>query len=284
MNKMSDASFKDDPSPLAKPRSIRRRVIIGSVLLLLIILGTFLYKAIQEARNAAIACSCQSRLNQLQFALTNYHEVHGHYPPAYIADKDGKPMHSWRVLILPFMEYEALYKEYDFNEPWNGPHNSKLADKMPESFHMPSEPSSTCMTNIVAITGPGTAFPGPRSTRKEEFTDGLDKTILLAEITDSNINWLEPRDLNVEEMSFVANDRSKPSISSSRQKGPYVVFADSIHTHWISPSLSPETLKALTTISGGEPIYMIETYEAGLTSPDQSPATDANLKALQDSD
>lgn len=235
-----------------------KTIIFGIGGTVLIGIGIVFGVAIRSAREAAIACTCQSRLNQMQFALDNYHAAYGHYPPAYIADKDGKPIHSWRVLILPFIEEQKLYDAYDFNEPWNGPNNSKLADKMPLRFHMPSEPLSTSVTNIVAITGPGTAFPGARSTRKEEFIDGLDNTILLAEIAHSDINWLEPRDLNVEAMSFVANDPTRPSISCSRRRGPYVVFADSIRTHQISPSLSPTALRALTTIAGGEKLHIAE--------------------------
>ena len=244
--------------PMRKRRWYRYGLRTLLVVVLVVIPCSWLAVAIHEAREAALACGCQSHLNQLQLVLVNYKFAHGHFPPAYIADKDGKPMHSWRVLILPFMEEGALYKEYDFNEPWNGPHNSKLADKMPSIFCMPSEPPSTSVTNIVAITGSGTAFPGSRTTRTAEFTDGLDNTILLAEIADSNINWLEPRDLQVEEMSFAVNDKQKPSISSSRHRGPYVVFADSIRTHQVTPSLRPEALRALTTIAGGEKMYVSE--------------------------
>lgn len=214
--------------------------------------GGWLFHAFREARNAAIASASQGHLNQLQLALHCYHDAYGCFPPAYLVDERGVPVHSWRALILPFIEQKSLYDAYRFDEPWNGPNNRKLVDGMPEIFQMPSEPSSTCMTNIVAIVGPGTAFPGSNSTRLEDFADGLDNTILLAEITASDICWLEPKDLRVEEMSFEVNDPSKPSISSSRRRGPYVVLANSIHAYQLSRSLRPETLKALTTIKGGD--------------------------------
>lgn len=264
--------------PMRKRRWYRYGLWSLLVVVLVVIPCSWLAVAIHQAREAAIACNCQCPLNQLQLALMNYESRRGHFPPAYVADKDGKPMHSWRVLILPYIEEESLYKEYDFNEPWNGPHNSKLADKMPRNFHMPSEPPSTSVTNIVAITGPGTAFPGPKTTRKAELTDGLDRTILLAEIANSNINWLEPRDLHVEQMSFIANDRQKPSISCSRRRGPYVVFADSIRAHQITPSLRPEALRALTTIAGGEKMCVSEFADAELTSPAPGAATDEKLR------
>ncbi len=269
-------------SPQKRPVPRVRVLALVIVLAVLIGLGVGLYKAIRAAREAAIAAVSQCPLNQLQLALVNYHHLHGCLLPAYIADEDGTPMHSWRVLILPFVDEQALYDAYNFDEPWNGPSNSKLFDKMPGTFHIRSEPFSTSVTNVVAIVGPGTAFPGPRTTRWKEFTDGRDNTILLAEIANSDIIWLEPRDLHVEQMSFTVNDESKPSISCSRRRGPYVVFADRIHVHRISASLRPETLKALTTIAGGEKLYMAEVWGIGLTSLTPGPATDANLQAMQD--
>ncbi|HZW34640.1 MAG TPA: DUF1559 domain-containing protein [Isosphaeraceae bacterium] len=45
---------------------------------------------------------------------------------SYIADATGKPMHGWRVLILPFLEQSAVYNQYDFSEPWDGPNNPRM--------------------------------------------------------------------------------------------------------------------------------------------------------------
>jgi hypothetical protein len=65
---------------------------------LLVISCCWLAVAVLRAKEAALACACECPLNQLQCALMNYESANGHLPPAYIADKDGKPMHSWRVL------------------------------------------------------------------------------------------------------------------------------------------------------------------------------------------
>src|SRR5436190_7601184 len=69
-------------------------------------------------REAARRMQCSNHLKQIGLALQNYHDEYKSLPPAYIADTEGKPMHSWRVLILPFMEQKPLYDKYDFNEPW----------------------------------------------------------------------------------------------------------------------------------------------------------------------
>ena len=99
---------------------------------------------------------------QILLALHNYHSEYNALPPAYVADANGKPMHSWRVLILPYMEQSALYNRYKFNEPWNGPNNITLLNSMPSIFACPSRFSNpTNLTSYVAVTGPGTMFPAP---------------------------------------------------------------------------------------------------------------------------
>lgn len=243
--------------------------------------GGWLCVAVREAREAALASCAQCPLNQLQLALHNYHDTYGCFPPAHVADSQGRPMHSWRVLLLPLIDQRELYEAYRFDEPWNGPHNAQLADRMPEIFHIDSEPESRSRTNIVALVGPGTAFPGAKCTRIEDFADGLDNTILLAEIAASDIAWLEPRDLDVREMSFTANDQSRPSISSARRRGPYVVLGDSVAAHSVSSSLRPETLRALTTIAGREPLCLAEVANLGLTSPGPDPATDESVQQFR---
>ena len=92
----------------------------------------FLLQSWSGALNAAQRAECSNNLRQIAIALTNYSSVHGCLPPAYIPDKNGKPKHSWRVLILPFVEQKALYKRYNFDEPWNGPNNRKLAGRRPD--------------------------------------------------------------------------------------------------------------------------------------------------------
>ncbi|MHB0960963.1 MAG: DUF1559 family PulG-like putative transporter [Pirellulaceae bacterium] len=259
----------------------RIRPVLGILALLIVFgLGTWLFRAIRDLRDTAIAMGAECHLNQLQLALHNYHDSQGCFPPAYLVDNDGTPIHSWRVLILPFIEENELYEAYRFDEPWNGPNNLKLAEQMPQIFHMPNDPFPTTTTNIVAVVGPETAFPGSGCTQRDDFTDGLDNTILVAEITSSGICWLEPRDLHVEDMSFSVNDPKTPSISSSRRRGPYVVFADSIHTYRLSPSLDPEALKAVTTRSGGEQMCLGDIDEVGLVNLAHGPVTDATIQQM----
>ena len=102
--------------------------------------------------------------------------------------------------------------------------------------------------------GEDTLFPGASSVTLDDITDGPENTILLVEIADSDIHWMEPRDLDVDTMSFTVNDPLRPSISGPHPNGPAVVFVDRLTAYRIDSSLRPETLRALTTIAGGEPV------------------------------
>ncbi len=75
-------------------------------LMLLVVLCTpiaLMGRGIRDAREAARQSQCAAACSQLLLALHNYHSEYNALPPAYIADSSGKPMHSWRVLLLPFV-------------------------------------------------------------------------------------------------------------------------------------------------------------------------------------
>lgn len=204
-------------------------------------------------------------LKQLSLALLHYHDTYGTFPPAYVADADGNPMHSWRVLILPFIDELDVYRKYDFSQPWDSPHNRQLESAVhfgtPRFLQCPSVHAgkNPMHTNYVVLTGPETAFPFDKSTSLKDMVDGPETTILLVEVADTDIHWMEPRDLNVSEMSFVLNDPHHPSISSMHSAGSQMAFADQ-SVRFIGASLAPETLKAITTIAGGETVTNDDLY------------------------
>jgi prepilin-type processing-associated H-X9-DG protein len=197
---------------------------------------------------------CFNNLKQISLALMNYDSRYGSLPPAYIADQNGKPMHSWRVLILPFLEQESLYKQYDFSEPWNGPHNSRLMEKCPTLFRCPSASNENrSATNYVAVVGDTTMWPNNRCVQFESIKDGAANTIMLVEVADSNINWMEPRDLSFDQATIGMNVDRRHGISSNHTGTINVAYADGHMTH-LSDGVSSEALKALFTIAGGETI------------------------------
>jgi hypothetical protein len=170
--------------------------------------AALLFRLVSYTREEATRMTCQSRMKQLGLGLINFRDTYGCFPPAQITDDKGRPMHSWRVLVLPFMEGMSTYERYDFSEPWDGPNNSRLADRVvgPEGFilqgggrifqcpHGAREGST--WTSYVAVVGPGTVWPG-----SEPFADNSSEAekILLLEVAHSGIHWMEPRDLTLEQ-------------------------------------------------------------------------------------
>ena len=242
-------------SPPAASPSRRLGLRITTLMAIVLVIGGLLglgSRAVHQAREAARASQCLCNLCMIKLALLNYHEANGSFPPAYVADADGKPMHSWRVLILPYLEHNPLFATYNMAEPWDGPNNRKLLDLRPNVYDCPSRGAGRGLTSYVAIVGPGTAFPGSKTTKLGDIHDGPGRTILVAEVSNVDIAWTEPRDLDAQTMSWVIDDPSRPSLSSPHAEGPAVVFADSSYRR-LGTYHPLEALKAMTTINGGEP-------------------------------
>jgi Protein of unknown function (DUF1559) len=219
-------------SALRPPEPARLRLSVRSLMVLVPIGGLFCW-AIgivfgwdRESRNLA---RCSANLAAIGAAMHDYHAKYGHFPPAYVADAKGTPSQSWRVLLLEFLD-PALFRAYDFSQPWDSPHNRKLASRMPAVYACPSRsgPEGEIRTSYVVIVGPETAFPGTETVKISDVRDvssGI-PVILVAEVANVDVPWMEPRDLRSDEMSFAVNDPSKPGISSEDRRGAGVVFVD----------------------------------------------------------
>jgi hypothetical protein len=159
------------------------------------------------------SCCCNN-LRQIMLSLHCYHERYGSFPPAYVANANGRPIHSWRVLILPYIEQRQLYDAYRFDEPWDGPNNRRLRMVRVAQYECPEHGFEGTLTSYVAVAGPETAWPGPKCVKFKDVTDGTSNTLMVAEIAESGIHWLEPRDLNTATMSLSVNADDKQGVSS----------------------------------------------------------------------
>ena len=106
-------------------------------------------------------------LKLLSVAMENYREAHGRYPAPAIQGPDGKPLLSWRVAILPYLTEVELYQSFKLDEPWDGPHNKQLLDKMPRLFASPHPPGQApeALTQLRIFVGKGTPFEGGQGSR-----------------------------------------------------------------------------------------------------------------------
>lgn len=249
----SSFSVPVDPTQSSAQNKRRSWVLPALIALFLCsVIGWMFTSAVGQAREGARRawCTCHSG-GQIHLALAVYQDSHGSYPPAFIADADGKPIHSWRALLLPYMDRE-LADLYSFDEPWDGPNNSKLHNRMPRQFRCPSDfdaPEGT--TNYVAVVGSKTAWPGAKRRKLADIKDGASATIQLVEVKGLHIPWLEPRDLDFDTMDFEINSPRGPSIGSHHPGGA-MVWMVAGDRRFLRNDTPPEKVRALLTVAGGE--------------------------------
>jgi hypothetical protein len=207
--------------------------------------GGALVPPVNVAREAARRMHCSSNFCQVALALHNYHDTYGSFPPAFIPDENGRPMHSWRVLILPFVEEDALFKQYRFDEPWDGPNNRLLATRIPRTFQCPSQEArpgwTATSTNYVAIVGDHAAWPAPRVRTLKDFADGISNTILFMECDVPLDNWMEPKDISASEaIEMLSQSDWSPSLHHTEafffvtQSGRHVELVNASTRHYFS--------------------------------------------------
>jgi prepilin-type processing-associated H-X9-DG protein len=239
---------------LRMPRLTLLWALAGSLFLI----AAVVQMGLSPPRRAALQVNCSGRLKQIVVALHNYHDQYGRFPPAIVRDAAGRPMHSWRVLLLPYLEEQTLYERYRMDEPWDGPNNKKLhgIEAPPyvcESARAGQRAKNITDTGYVVVVGPRTAFPDDRCTSLSDITDDHDSTILVVEVAGSGIHWMEPRDLHVTQMARQINPPRGQGISSLHAGGANAVMADG-SLQFLSDKIPPATLDKLLTIDGGEPL------------------------------
>jgi hypothetical protein len=209
-----------------------------------LLLGLLL-PAVQKVREAANRTVCSNNLKQLALAMHNYQRVHGRLPPAASQSKDGKPLLSWRVLLLPYLEHESLYKQFKLDEPWDSPHNQRLLAQMPSVFNDPSAPTLEQSTTYYQVfVGKGTAFESPQGHRLQDFPDGTSNTLLIVEAATA-VPWTKPVDLSY------APDQPLPKLGGQHLGGFNAALADG-SVRLIPQQTKDQVLRALITRNGGE--------------------------------
>jgi prepilin-type processing-associated H-X9-DG protein len=209
--------------------------------------GRAVAEAVVKVRQAAERMRSQNNLKQIALAMHNYHDTFGTFPANAIYSKDGKPLLSWRVAILPFIEQDALYRQFHLDEPWDSPHNKELLKQMPPVYApvqgKKAEPYTTFYQGFV---GDGAFFEGKEGIRIADITDGTSNTILVVEAGES-VPWSKPADL-----PFAANN-PVPKLGAFYPNGFNAAFCDG-SVHFLSRTIEEAVLRALITRNGGEVI------------------------------
>jgi sulfur carrier protein ThiS len=199
---------------------------------------------VEKVQIAAGRIRGSNNLKQIGLALHNYHDSFGKLPPAAIVDKKGKPLLSWRVMILPFIEQEKLYHEFKLDEPWDSEHNKKLIAKMPKVYQHHAVAPKEGHTHYRVFVGNGAAWDWNKGYSLVNFADGTSNTFMVIEAQESVI-WTKPDELEYDPKKDVN------SLGTHTDGGFLALMGDG-SVQFFSPKLSQRNRHAFITQAGGE--------------------------------
>ena len=232
--------------------------------------ANMLLPAVQSAREAARRAQCTNNLKQIALAMHNYQATFNAFPKSAITDKDGKPLLSWRVAILPYIEQGPLYKQFKLDEPWDSPHNQALIKEMPRVFTCPERTKVDPFTTTYRVfTGPGALFEKGKSIGVAEVTDGTSNTVMVVEAEGGG---------SLDEARRRAGIRPGGSRLALWRGGPHnggfnAAMGDT-SIRFFANSIDAKRFRELVTRNGGEAIDSV-----AIPSADRVPATSGSRTA-----
>jgi RNA polymerase sigma factor (sigma-70 family) len=201
---------------------------------------------VNRVREAANRAMSQNNLKQIALAFHNYHDTYQGFPAGAIYSKNGKPLLSWRVAILPFLEQDAMYKQFKLDEPWDSEHNKKLIAMMPRTYELPGKKAEKGQTFYRVFTGKDTMFPGTKGLSLAKVTDGTSNTLLAVEAAESAV-WTKP-----EELAY-ADNAALPKLGGYFTGGFNVAFCDG-SVRFVSQGVDEKVLRLLIKTNDGQVI------------------------------
>jgi hypothetical protein len=213
-------------------------------------------------------------LTRIGQALEAYRSANGAYPGSAMLTTTGQPMLSWRVALLPYLGYQALYDQFHLDEPWSSPHNRSLLAQIPAVYQSPERFDTN--TNYLVPTGAHASFSNAKANHPRRWEDGLDNIVLLLEVDDAAaVPWTQPRDWD-----FDARNPGR-LLGSLRQDGFFAVFGGGTLSR-VPAETSTNDLKAMFTVDGGESFSAGTVCRAALADPAPAAASNAAAGPIAD--
>lgn len=223
------------------------------------VLVALMLPATRSSRGAARRAQCSNNLKQIALALRHYADDHKTLPPACTVDENGKPLHSWRTLILPYIEQKPLYDTIDLSKPWDDPANLEAFKTRVPVFQCPERDCPADHTKYLALVGPKACFQSTRPRPFSEITKSHSETAMLIEVDPGHaVHWMAPHD--ADEALLLSLDQKSKLAHASRI---HVALADGSIT-MIEASSSPDERRKLLSISSESGPSKTESQSASL--------------------
>ena len=207
-------------------------------LLVLSVCSAGLAYGAEQVQPAADASKAMNNLKQIGVGCV-LHEFEHKKLPADIKSAEGKPLLSWRVAILPYIEHEATHKQFKLDEPWDSPHNQKLLEKMPAVFKNPRQKTEKAsLTCFRGFSGAGGVLgtKNPLTLTMITNINGTSNTFLVVEAPDS-VPWTKPDDL--------VHDLNKPLPKLNGPGGFFLALYCDLHISRIPNNTPEETIRRM---------------------------------------
>jgi type II secretory pathway pseudopilin PulG len=191
---------------------------------------------------------CRENLQRIGLALHAYHDDHGSFPPVYTVNAEGRRLHSWRTLILPYLDGKAVFQRVDLDKPWDDPANAEPRKFVPLMYACAAAQAEPGRTTYMGVAVPGGVFAPGKTTKLAEITDGSAHTLMVVEVPAvRSVHWMDPTDLDSASLAALAKDTK-----TTHPLGLHALFADGSRRFVTLEELTRHG-RAWTTIAGGEP-------------------------------
>jgi hypothetical protein len=237
-------------------------VVLGIFILILMLLPPP-FAPIVTLDRAAKRAKCLNNIRQLVFACQKYQSGSLRFPPPFTTDPSGQPLHSWRVLILPYIEELALYDDLDLTKPWDHPDNLKHAHRMPSIFKCgeyearANDRFANVMTSYNAVVGKETVWHPTEPRSFDDVRDGASNTIMIVESDAHRVHWMSPNDVRFDEIISMNPEGETNLLTSHHPGGSQLALVDGSAMFVASP-VKVDDLKACLTIDGGEQVTIAD--------------------------
>ncbi len=197
-----------------------------------------------------------ANIQQIAEALNSYRREHGSYPTPTVVDSDGKPLYSWRVLILPQLGYGHLYRQFQLGQTWDSPTNNNITIQMPPVFACTNNPLAVSLheSNFMLLVGDGTLFPTAGPIDIDKMNDKAEETLLVVETLNGGKKWTEPNDIDVSKGVKLGN-RPMTDIGGNYPDCAIAATVDG-KAIAIDPKVTTSMLDALISPNGREAVNM----------------------------